>query len=337
VLSVGVVGLGYWGPNLARNINASAVTRLAALCDTNQERLASVGDLYPAATRFCNAMDLVADPDVEAVVVATPTSSHYELAAAALTAGKHVLLEKPMTRTSAEAENLIRLASSSGLTLMVDHIFMYSPAVTAMAELCRAGELGNILFVDSVRINLGQFQDDADVLWDLAPHDLSIIDHLLQRSPVGVIAVGASHGGHRHADVAHVYLDYGDDLVASLHLNWLSPVKIRHFIIGGSRKSVVYNDLDQSEPVKVYDRGIDFTSDPEGRRRVLAAYRSGDVVSPSVDRVEALQNAIAHFADCVRTGQEPMSGGEQGLRLLRILERATESMQRNGGYVRFQP
>ena len=332
MLRVGITGLGYWGPNLARNVAACPRTELAALCDRDVDRLDRLGAVHPTARRHTDAAGLFADDEVDAVAIATPVGSHFALARAALEAGKHVLVEKPLTASSDEAAQLRDLAAAQGLALMVDHVFLYSPPVMKLVELHASGELGDLLFIDSVRINLGLLQEDVNVLWDLAPHDLSIIDRLLGRAPVGVVAAGTSHAPSGLASVAYLHLDYGD-MLASVHVNWLSPVKIRHLLVGGSRRSVLYDDLNGSEPLKVYDRGVDVSCDPEGRRAALVSYRSGDVISPNVDRSEPLQNMISHFAQCVETGEEPVSGAEQGLRVVRILEAAELSLAKGGSYV----
>ncbi len=330
MLAVGVVGLGYWGPNLARNVAGCSRTRLARLCDRDEERLTAVGERFPAAARSTDPKELFEDEVVEAVAIATPVATHYELAKEALLAGKHVLVEKPFTASTAEADELIELAARSGRILMVDHVFLYSPAVKTLARLVTSGELGRLQFVDSVRINLGVYQHDVNVIWDLAPHDLSIVDLLIGRPARSVMAVGSSHAGNGLHDVAYLHIDYGEGLHASIHVNWLSPVKIRHFLIGGTRRSVLYNDLDRSEPVKVYDRGVDIKEDPVGRRQMMVSYRSGDVVSPRVDSGEPLLAMIEHFAACVEDGAVPISGAEQGRRMVEILEAADRSLELGG-------
>lgn len=333
VLRIGVIGLGYWGPNLARNVAACRDTELAALCDLDGERLERVASQYPTAARF-DSVDALLDGDhVDAVIVATPVRFHYELARAALESGKHVLVEKPFTATVAEGIALRELAASRQRVVMVDHVFLYSPPVRKVLDLHQAGEFGRLLFLDAVRINLGLFQSDVNVLWDLAPHDLSIFDALLGREPSGLIATGKAHAIDHMANVAHLSIDYGSDLLASLHVNWLSPVKIRHFLVGGSRRSALYNDLDQSEPIKVYDRGIDLADDPEGQREARISYRTGDVVSPNIDKSEPLQNMIGHFARCVATGERPLSDADQGIRVVKVLEAADASLAKGGSYV----
>lgn len=335
MLKIGIVGLGYWGPNLARNVATNQRTELSALCDADPARLQAVAAQYPAPAQYTSVEALLQHPDLDLVAVATPVASHYDLARAALLADKHVLLEKPFTATSEQGEALIDLAQARGLHLMADHVFLYSPAVRKLAELVRSGELGRLLFIDSVRINLGLFQHDVNVLWDLGPHDLSIVDFLVGREPKSVVAVGASHAGNGLQNVAYLHLDYGDELLVSIHVNWLSPVKVRHFMIGGSRKSVLYNDLDPSERVKVYDRGIevDVDEDPDGRREVLVSYRSGDVVAPRLERAEPLGKLIEHLADCVEYDITPVSSAQQGLRVVRTLEAAEQSLAKGGTLV----
>lgn len=333
MLRVGITGLGYWGPNLARNIASCPTTSLHALCDRDPSRLDRLSVQHPTARCGVDFEAMLDDPDLDAVAVATPVHTHFALAKAALEADKHVLVEKPFTASAEEAETLLKLAADRNRVVMVDHVFLYSPPVRKLVELHAAGELGELLFIDSVRINLGLFQSDVNVLWDLAPHDLSIIDALIGRAPLGLSASGTSHAGNGLANVAYIHIDYGEDLLASVHVNWLSPVKIRHFLVGGSRRSLLYNDLDASEPIKLYDRGIDVSEDPEGRRAALISYRSGDVLSPNIDKSEPLQNMISHFAECVATGATPISGPEQALRVVSILEAADESLAKGGAYV----
>ena len=330
MISVGVVGLGYWGPNLVRNLNACPDTHLAWLCDTKADRLQAVGNQYPAAKQTASFSDLLDDDKVDAVVIASPVGTHHQLAKAAMERGKHVLVEKPLAASVAEAEDLAAVAARHQRVLLVDHVFLYSPSVRKMADLIRNGDVGDVLFIDSVRINLGIFQQDVNVIWDLAPHDLSIIDYLVGRGPRSVVAAGASHAGKGREDVAYLHLDYGNNLLASVHVNWLSPVKVRHFLIGGQRRSVLYNELDISERVKVYDRGIDVSEDPEGRRQTLISYRSGDVLAPRLDSAEPLGFLVSHFAECIEKGTEPISGVEQGVRIVRVLEAATRSLAQGG-------
>ncbi|MCK6554551.1 Gfo/Idh/MocA family oxidoreductase [Candidatus Binatia bacterium] len=330
MIRVGVIGLGYWGPNLVRNFGSTPRTRVSWLCDANPARLDQVGTQCLTAERTLDAADVLADPSVDAVAIATPVGTHCRLAAAAFRAGKHVLVEKPLAASVAEAEELVALANEVSRVLLVDHVFLYSPAVRKMCELVHSGEIGEVQFVDSVRINLGLFQHDVNVIWDLAPHDLAIIDHLIDRQPRSVAAIGASHAAGGREDVAYLHLDYGDNILASVHVNWLSPVKVRHFLVGGTRRSLLYNELDLSERLKVYDRGVDVSRDPEGIRDVLISYRSGDVLSPRLDATEPLRLLVEHFADCIEHSMPPVSGGSQGLRVVRMLEAAQRSLSRGG-------
>jgi len=333
-MRVSVVGLGYWGPNLARNFNAVETAQLHSICDQDKNRLARIGENYPATKTCRDFSKVLSDPEVDAVAIATPVQTHYDLAKAALNAGKHVLVEKPMTDSVSAAEELVALADEKGLVLMVDHVFVYSSPVRKIKEIIDAGELGDLFFIDSVRINLGLFQHDVNVVWDLAPHDLSIVDYLVGRLPKSVSAFGAVHAGQGIEDVAYLNLDFDDGLVANFHVNWLSPVKVRHMLFGGSGKSILYNDLDASEPVKVYDRGITVDGDPEARHGLMVGYRSGDVLSPHFPKAEPLRVMAEHFADCVKNKkQKSMSSGQAGLRVVKILEAAQHSIKAQGGRI----
>ena len=332
-VGVAVVGCGYWDPNLIRNFSLCPTSTVVALCDQNRDILERAGNACPGAVRTTDFQEVLANPAIEAVALATPVSTHAPLAAAALQAGKHVLVEKPLALSARAAEDLVRLADRNGLTLMVDHTFIYSAPVRKVKELIDSGELGDIHYLDSVRINLGLFQNDVNVLWDLAPHDLSIVDYLLGRLPRSVAAVGTSHTASDHEDVAYLHLDFGGSLMAAFHVNWLSPVKLRHLIVAGSKKSLVYNDLNLWEPIKVYDRGITQSEDPEARRGTLVNYRTGDIWSPHLEPSEPLQNVVRHFADCVRGGRKSLSDGEAGLRVVRILEAAQRSIKAQGGRI----
>jgi len=332
-INLAVVGLGYWGPNLSRNIAAVQTARLSALCDLNEAVLSSQARCYPGTLASTSFDAICADPTIDAIAIATPVTTHFEIARQALDAGKHVLVEKPLAASSEEAASLCEVAERKGLVLMVDHVFLYSGAVRQLADLCRKGDLGTPLFVDSVRINLGLVQQDISVVWDLAPHDVSIIGHLLGREPRAVLAVASSSGETGLATAAHLHLDYGEGLLASVNVSWLSPVKIRHLLVGGSRRSALYNDLDQSEPLKIYDRGVDVAFDAEDKRQMLISYRSGDVLSPRVGREEPLRNVITHFVECIATGATPLSGGKEGLSLVRVLEAADASLDKGGVFV----
>lgn len=329
-MRVAVIGLGYWGPNLVRNLASTSSAELVAVCDQDPARLESIGAQFPSTRQLSDSEQVFTATDIDAVCIATPVGSHYSLVKRALESGKHVLVEKPFVRHVHEAEELVELARSRDLVLMLDHVFLYSPAVRRLSEAVRSGELGDIQFVDSVRINLGLVQHDVNVLWDLAAHDLSIMDHLIGRSPRSVVAFGEAHQGNALADIAYLHLDYGEGLIASVHVNWLSPVKIRHFLVGGSRRSALYNELDPSERLKIYDRGVDSTPDPESKRRIAVSYRSGDVVAPRLEPIEPLRAMVEHFAECVHHGKTPVSDGLQGLRIVRILAASEVSLAGGG-------
>ncbi len=331
---VGVIGLGYWGPNLVRNFRAVDDAEVRVCCDREASRTRDIVRHFAGMRTTAKAEAVLADDSIDAVVIATPVATHYELARTALESGKHVLVEKPLTADLAQAEELVRLAEDRGRVLMVDHVFLYSPAVRKIKEIVDGGQLGDLLFVDSVRINLGLLQHDVNVVWDLAPHDVSIVDHMVGRMPRSVAAFGASHTESDIEDVAYLNLDYGDGLIANFHLNWLSPVKIRYTMLGGSRKSLVYNDLDPVERIKVYDSGISVRPDDlERRRGMLVDYRVGDVWSPHVSRGEPLHVMAEHFVDCAARGKTPLSDGHAGLRVVRILDAAQRSIRAQGGRI----
>ena len=331
---VAVIGLGYWGPNLVRNFSTVAGSDLRVCCDRDAARAEAIARAYPSLAVVHRAEEVFADPEVDCVAIATPVNTHFPLAKAALEAGKSVLVEKPLTASVAQAEELVDLARSKGLVLMVDHVFLYTAAVRKIKEIVDSGELGELLFLDSVRINLGLFQHDVNVVWDLAPHDLSVADYVVGRLPKSISAFGAVHLGNDLEDVAYLNLDFGGGLIASFHVNWLSPVKIRYTMFGGRQRSLVYNDLDPVEKIKVYDSGVSVREDDlEGRRGLLIDYRSGDVWSPHVAQTEALRTLASHFLECVQTGARPLTDGEAGLRIVRILDAAQRSIKAQGGRI----
>lgn len=331
VLSVGVIGCGYWGPNLVRNFFENPRTRVAAVADLRTERLEAIGGRYSNVRLTTDHADLVDDPEIEAIAITTPVSTHFELARAALEAGKHVLVSKPLTATLAEADELVALAAERERVLLVDHTFVYTGAVRRIHELIRSGELGDLYYMDSVRVNLGLFQHDVNVIWDLAAHDFSILTYLLDARPHTVSAIGASHSPSRLEDVAYVTLSYPDDLIAHCHLSWLSPVKIRQTLIGGSERMVVWNDLAADEKLRVYDSGITVgASDEEQLYEAAVSYRVGDAWIPRLDRREALGLEVDHFVDCVRNGAEPITGGASGREVVRLLEATSRSLREGG-------
>jgi predicted dehydrogenase len=329
-IRIGVIGYGYWGPNLVRNFADLDRCTVVAVCDRDGGRTAQAERRYPGIRGLTDPNALIDAADIDAVAIATPVASHFELAYAALAAGKHVLVEKPLTASSTEAERLIELAARRNLVLMVDHTFVYTGAVRKIRELMSSGELGDIYYYDSVRINLGLFQHDVDVMWDLAVHDLSIMDYVLPARPSAVSATGLAHVRGRPANIAYLTMFFDAALIAHIHVNWLAPVKVRRTLIGGSRRMIVYDDLEASEKVKVYDRGIAVNPSAENVYQMLVGYRAGDMWAPQLSVTEALRTEVQHFLDCVEHQRVPDTDGEVGLRIVRLLEAATASMAHNG-------
>lgn len=329
-LAVAVVGCGYWGPNYVRNFNENLGSRVVAVVDTRQDRLDAIGRRYPSMRLTQDFADVIEDDEIDAVAIATPVSTHCELACAALEAGKHVVIAKPMATTIAEARLMQKAARDSGCVLLVDHTFVYGSPVQRIRQLIDEGALGQLYYFDSVRVNLGLFQEDVNVIWDLAAHDLSIATFLFQDDPLRVHAVGASHSPSGHEDVAYVTLTYPGDLIAHCHVNWLSPVKIRQTLVAGSEKMLVWNDLAADELIKVYDHGVTMTANAEGIYKLLVGYRMGDVWIPQLERYEALAAMVGHFVDCVRTGIAPLTGSDFGVRVMGLLEAAAMSLRENG-------
>lgn len=330
-VGVAVVGCGYWGPNLVRNFFETPECRVTAICDASPERLSLMSRRHPSVAATQRFDDLLQNPAVDAIALATPVHTHAALARRALHAGKHVLVEKPLTTSSAEAEELVELAARKRLVLMVDHTFIYTGAVQRIKQLLEGGELGGLYYYDSVRVNLGLVQHDVSVIWDLAAHDFSIMDYLIQQRPRGVSAVAAAHLPGGLADVAYLTVFFDNSLIAHFHVNWLSPVKVRQVLIGGDRRMVLYDDIEPTEKVKVYDRGVQWTEDPtEARRERLVAYRTGDMYAPKFDQTEALRRECGHFMSCITTGHTPLTDGVAGLRTVRLLEAAERSLAQGG-------
>lgn len=330
-IKVGVIGCGYWGPNLIRNFNDSVQTDIHSVCDLIRERLNSIRIRYPQVKITEDYRDILKDDNIEAVAVVTPVSSHYKIVSDALRAGKHVLVEKPLTSNVKDAESLVNLAAKKGLVLLVDHIFIYTNAIKKIKDYLAKGEIGDMYYFDSVRINLGLFQHDINVIWDLAPHDLAVMDHLVSEEPISITATGSSHTPSRHEDIAYITLQFRSSFIAHFHVNWMSPVKIRKIIIGGSRKMLVFDDLDPSEKIKLYDKGIRVTkTDKNSIYQSLVQYRIGDIYSPSIDSTEALKAVICHFADCIKNHKTPVTDGIAGLRVVRLLEAADKSLKKGG-------
>jgi predicted dehydrogenase len=327
---VGVIGYGYWGPNLVRNFAESPATKVIAVSDMSEQRLAQARRRHPGIGVTTDCEDILTDPDIDAVVIATPVSTHYPLGMAALQAGKHLLMSKPLADTSTHGQRLIDEASSRHLVLMVDHTFLYTGAVRKIKQLVDEGSLGSLYYYDSVRVNLGLFQHDVNVLWDLAVHDLAIMEHVLGEQPCAVTATGAAHLPGQPANMAYLTCFFKDNLIAHHHVNWLAPVKVRRTLIGGDRQMILYDDLEPSEKVKVYDKGVTVRSGPERVYESLVGYRTGDMWAPQVSLTEALRVEAQHFAECIRNGLTPLTDGESGLRVVRILEAAVESMGQRG-------
>lgn len=333
-IKVGVIGCGYWGPNLIRNFNENYHTELRYACDLEDERLERIALRYPAVTPTKNYRDLLRDNEVQVIAIATPVHTHYNLAREALEAGKHVLIEKPLTPSVKEAEKLVALSKKKNLILFTDHTFIYTGAVKKMKEFMSSGEIGDVYYFDSVRVNLGLFQQDINVIWDLAPHDISIMDHLIPEKPKSVVAVGSSHAGSGLEDIAYVTVRFAGDLIAHFHLNWLSPVKIRKIIVGGSRKMIVFDDLDPAEKIKIYDKGIILAhADKKQIYQNIIQYRIGDMYAPKIDHTEALKGMVDHLAHCITNNLNPITDGESGLRVVRILEAADKSIRKGGAKV----
>lgn len=331
MLNVGLIGFGYWGPNLARNFNSNPRCSLLAIADADEARRERAGASYPGV-RVSDAPTLIADEHIHAVAIATPVSTHFTLARAALESGKHVWLEKPITATAEEARTLIALAREKNLCLMVDHTFLFTGAVRTMKDAIDRGELGRLFYYDSARVNLGIFQRDVNVVWDLAPHDFSILQHLLPRLPVAVSAHGADHFGTGFEDMAYVTLFYEDPFMAHLHLNWLAPVKLRRIMLGGDRKMLVWDDLSLDEKIKIYDKGMEVAS-PEGRYQQLAEARVGAMTAPVVPHVEALAKEVAYFVECIQEKKTPFNDGAAGLSVLSLLEATNRSLAQRGAVI----
>ena len=331
-IGVAVVGAGYWGPNLVRNFQAVPGFRLRWLCDLDVERAQKVLGGYSTVQVSADLDEVLADPEVQAVAIATPAGTHLPIAMMALRAGKHVLVEKPLAATYDEGRELVDEAERRGLTLMCDHTYCYTPAVLRIRELLASGELGELHFLDSVRINLGLVQRDIDVVWDLAPHDLSILDFVLPPgvAPISVAAHGADGIGAGRACVAYLTLELNTGAIAHIHVNWLSPVKIRTAIFGGSKKTLVWDDLNPSQRVAIYDRGVDVAENDEQRRDLLISYRSGDMVAPALNEREALRTMVEEYARAITTGEPALTDGRAGLRVLEILQAASRSLAEGG-------
>jgi len=336
-ITIGVIGCGYWGPNLLRNFAENEAAELRWICDVDEQRLAGMARRYASAQITTDYRKVLGDSQLHAIAVVTPVATHFQIAKEALLAGKHVLVEKPLTATAGEAEELIELAERNHRRLMVDHTFVYSGAVRKMKEILASGELGELLYFDSVRINLGLFQRDINVLWDLAPHDLSIVDYLIERQPDAVSALGSCHIEQGIENIAYLMMHFSDDFIAHFHFNWLAPVKIRRTLIAGSRKMILYDDIEPTEKVRVYDKGVitNRVGDREADYQTLVSYRTGDVWAPKLDPTEALRYVTTEFLNSIRDARRPLTDGQAGLRVVRLLEAAQQSLKEGGRQVPF--
>jgi predicted dehydrogenase len=331
VVRFGVIGYGYWGPNIVRNVSGLEHGQLVAICDQSAAALKRASRLYPGVQLTSDSREILTSPDIDTVAVVTPVWTHFELAKAALENGKHVFVEKPFTSTTQQAEELIELAAKKNLQIMVDHTFLFSGAVKKIRDIVDKGTLGSLYYFDSTRVNLGLFQHDVSVVWDLAPHDLSIMDHILRVKPEAVVTTGAKHVNDL-ADMAFITVYFPGNLIAHINVNWLSPVKVRMTLIGGKDKMLVWNDLEPDEKIKVYDKGVDITNG-QGVYDLLVSYRSGDIHSPKVEQTEALKVELNYFVDCIQKNQAPMNDGCAGLRVVRLLEAAERSLNEQGRLV----
>lgn len=330
-MNFGVVGYGYWGPNVARNLANLEGSQLVAIAELSGKARQRAQKAHPGVRVVADPMELIRSPDVDAVAVITPVWTHFELAKAALQEGKHVFVEKPFTSTSQQAMELIELAQRKNLITMVDHTFLFTGAVKKISQFVHDGTLGKLFYYDSTRVNLGLFQHDVNVMWDLAPHDLSIMDHLLPGRAEAIVTTGQRHL-NGHEDIAYMTVYFPDRVIAHINVNWLSPVKVRTTLIGGEKKMLVWNDLDADEKVKVYDKGVDITS-REGVYELLVSYRSGDMWAPQLEQVEALKTELSYFVDCASNGQSPHNDGQAGLRVVNMLEAADKSLTKRGELV----
>ncbi len=334
MVKIGVIGYGYWGPNLVRNFAETPGLAVVCVADLDPKKLDIVQKRYPGVKTTTRFEEMINDSTIDAIAIATPVSTHFNLGMEVLKAGKHLWLEKPMAEKSSEARQLVDEAEKRKLVLIVDHTFIYTGAVRKIAEIIRTGELGSIYYYDSIRVNLGLFQRDVSVISDLAVHDFAILDYLLGEQPTAVSAVGANHFPDTPEDLAYVSLFYASGMIAHCNVNWLAPVKVRQILIGGDKKMIVYDDLEPSEKIKVYDKGISFTDDPQKIQQMRVGYRTGDMWAPQLDSSEALRIEGEHFVDCIVNGKVPKTDGLLGMRVVQLIEAATRSMNEQGRSVK---
>ena len=330
MINIGIIGYGYWGPNLARNFSEIPGFNLAAIADLDEAKLEVVRRRHPAVKTTTDFHALLGDSSIDSIAVATPVGTHFEFGMAALKAGKHLWIEKPMTETSLQAQKLVDEAERRKRVLFVDHTFIYTGAVRKMVEIVKSGELGRVYYYDSVRVNLGLFQRDVNVIADLAVHDFSILDNLLGEHPVAVSASGTNHFPGTPENLAYITLFYESGVIAHTNVSWLAPVKVRQILIGGSKKMIIYDDLEPSEKIKVYDKGVSFTDDPKQIQEMRVTHRTGDMWAPKLVMTEALRVGGEHFVDCVENGKVPETDGKLGMRVVELVEAATSSMRGKG-------
>lgn len=330
MIDIGLIGFGYWGPNLARNLNVNPEFNLTAICDFSADRLETAGRFYPQAALFSNAEEFFKRAKADAVAIATPVGHHYDLAKKAMEDGRHVWIEKPMTETVRQARALIELAERKQKVLLVDHTFVYTGAVRKIKELIVKGELGDLIYYDSTRVNLGLFQQDVNVIWDLAPHDISIMDFLMPFQKQAVSVTGSHYYGNGLVPKSILAIYMTDGVVAHINVSWVSPVKIRQTMIGGTAKMILYDDNHPSEKVKVYDKGVELNFTKEELYRLKVQYRVGDMYAPRLESHEALALETQHFADCLIRGKMPLTGGKEGLEVVKVLVAADESLKHKG-------
>lgn len=331
MLKFGVIGYGYWGPNIVRNLRSLDGCEVVGICDKSAAARKRIQGSHPGVTVYGDFHELMKSAEVDAIAVITPVWTHYELTKAALENGKHVFVEKPFTSTAAQAEELINLAEQKKLHIMVDHTFLFTGAVRKIRQLLKDGALGKLYYYDSTRVNLGLFQHDCNVIWDLAPHDLSIMNHLLSEDAEAISATGQTHL-NGHEDIAFITAYFPGKMIAHINVNWLSPVKVRTTLIGGEKKMLVWNDLEADEKLKIYDKGVEVKSQ-EGLYNLLVSYRSGDMWAPQVEQVEALRLELEYFAECIQKNKTPFNDGRAGLKVVRMLEAANESLSNRGALV----
>jgi predicted dehydrogenase len=332
MVNFGVIGYGYWGPNIVRNLMSLEGSQVLAIAEKSPTAQKRAQRAYPKIKVTSSASEVISSPEIDAVAVITPVWTHYELAKAALENGKHVFVEKPFTFTAEEAEKLVNLAEQKNLKIMVDHTFLFTGAVKKIRGLIDDGTIGNLYYYDSTRVNLGLFQHDVNVIWDLAPHDLSIMDYLIQERPLGVAATAEKHLNGLE-DIAFLTFYFSHNIIAHINVNWLSPVKVRTTLIGGEKKMLVWNDLEADEKIRVYDKGVEATTNSEGIYETLVKYRTGDMWAPQVENTEALKLELEYFAECITNDRTPINDGKAGWRVVRMLEAANQSVKNRGAMV----